>query len=291
MNSPWFRAGAVAAGLLLSAPAWALGGRGAPAQAPLGEAARRAWGPVLEEAAREGLPADPLEHAVARLAQAGFTPETARASLETALEAARSGLPAEPVLAKIAEGALKGASDDDLAHAGRARLEALSRARDMLLKAGHAEGADRGRGLLVATALALESGMPPEPLGAVLARGAGLPPGQVMAVVEAGEALHLEGLDTQTVEELMADCLDRRLRRPEILRLVSFAREQHRMGLDGPAVRAALWGGRAGAGSPGPGPAGAQSGGAPGGRVGATGRGPGAGGGLGGGRGPGGGHR
>ncbi|MEW6490695.1 MAG: hypothetical protein AB1578_22635, partial [Thermodesulfobacteriota bacterium] len=281
MNSPWFRAGAVAAGILLSAPAWALGGRGAPEPAPLGEAARKTWGPVLEEGAREGgLPSGPLEHAVAHLAQAGFTPETARTSLETALEAARRGLPAEPVLAKIAEGALKGASAGDLAQAGRARLEALVRARDLLVEAGHADGADRGRGLLVATALALESGMPPEPLGAVLARGAGLPPGQVMAVVEAGEALHLEGLDTQTVQELMVDCLDRHLRRPEILRLVSFAREQHRRGLDGPAVRAALWGGRGGAGSPGPGPAGPGSGGAPGAGGGAPGRGTGPGGGF-----------
>jgi hypothetical protein len=228
---------------------------------------------------------------VAHLAQAGFTPETARTSLEAALEAARRSLPAEPVLAKIAEGALKGAPADELAQAGRARLEALVRARDLLVEAGHADGADRGRGLLVATALALESGLPPEPLGAVLARGASLPPGQVMAVVEAGEALHLEGLDTATVEALMEDCLDRRLRRPEILRLVSFAREQHRKGLDGPALRAALWGGGGTAGSPGPGAAGPGAGGASGGGAGAPGRGTGAGGGFGGGRGPGGGPR
>lgn len=291
MNRPWFRAGVVAAGLLLSAPAWALGGRGAPDPAPLGDAARKVWSPALEEGARAGLPSGPLEHAVAHLAQAGFTPDTARTPLETALEAARRGLPAEPLLAKLAEGALKGVSAEGLAQAGRARLEALAHARDMLVEAGHTDGAERGRGLLVATALALESGMPPEPLGAVLARGAGMPPGEVMAVVEAGEALHLEGIDSQTVEDLMVDCLDRRLRRPEILRVVSFAREQHRLGQEGPAVRAALWGGRGAAGSPGPGPAGPGSGGASGGGAGAPGRGTGAGGGFGGGRGQGGGPR
>lgn len=291
MDTRWLRGAAVAAAILACAPAWALGGRAVTEPVPLGDAARKAWGPVLEEGAREGIPAGPLEHAVAHLAQAGFTPETARTSLQTALETARSGLPAEPVLAKIAEGSLKGASADDLVQAGRARLEALVRARDLLAHSGHPDGADRGRGLLIATALALESGIPPAPLGVALARGAGLPPGQVMAVVEAGEALHLEGLDAQTVKELMVDCLDRNLRRPEILRVVSFAREQHRLGLNGPAVRAALWGGAGAAGSRGPGPAGPGTGSAAGGGAGAPGRGSGAGGGPGGGRGPGGGPR
>jgi hypothetical protein len=144
-------------------------------------------------------------------------------------------------LAKIEEGALKGVSPEALEGAARARAEAIAGARELLAGAGFPDTLEQGRGLLQSTAMALESGLPESAIAAGLGNAAGKPPGQVKAVVEAGESLHLAGLDAETTAGMMADCLDRNLRRPEILRVVRFARAQHEAGVAGPALRKALW--------------------------------------------------
>lgn len=260
--------------VFLTGPAWALGGGREPARPFLGEEARRDWGPLLEQASRDGVPAESFERVVAGLEAAGRSPGESRPLLEPAFEAARSGLPSEPILAKLAEGSLKGAPPEDLAEAARLRLGALQQARGLLAQRGYPETGYRGRDLLISTALALESGVPGPALAVALDRGAGLPPGHVTTLVEAGEALHLAGLDPDTVAGLLADCLDRNLRRPEILRVVNFARERHRAGHDGAQLRAALWGGAGptGASGGGSGPMGPGSG--PGGPPGDGGMGP-----------------
>ena len=80
-------------------------------------------------------------------------------------------------------------------------------------------------------------------LEAALSGGVGKPYGQVKAVVEAGEMLHLSGFDSQTVGELMADCLQRNLRQVEVARVVRSAKGEYKRGLRGGHLRQALWGG------------------------------------------------
>jgi hypothetical protein len=251
--------------LCVAGPAWPMGGGpggdGGPSLSP---EVKAAWGPIIEEGRRYGPLFPDWEHTATHLAAAGFAPAQGNEILEPARKAAREALPAGAVLSKLDEGAAKGVPADELRHAAEKRLEALRQARPLLAGHGFPAGKDQGGGLLVATALALESGMTAPALDAALARGRGTPPGRMKAVVEAGEALHLDGLPPETVGMLMADCVDRQLRRPEVLRVVRFAREQHSRGLDGTAIRASLWGGAGGVeGSPGAGGSGG-TGGAPG---------------------------
>ena len=133
------------------------------------------------------------------------------------------------------EGLLKGATTVALRQAAQGRLQVLRRARELLQERGYPDGADRGQGLVISTALTLESGLSEPVLTSALDRGRRAPPGQVKAVVEAGESLYLAGLDAATVGTVMTDCLERNLRRPEVLRVVRLAREKMAAGLRGPA--------------------------------------------------------
>jgi hypothetical protein len=242
MCAPRFYLTSFALALIFAGPAWGLGGGGDTPRATLSAEARQTWDPLLEEGLREGLSAQQLEHTAAQLAAAGLSAEEGRSALSPAFRAARQELPAEPVLLKLEEGVRKGASAKSLSAAGETRLAALQRARELLGLQGSGVGTEGGAGLLIATALALESGVPEAPLQSTLDQGRGIPPRRVRAVVEAGEALHLAGLDGETLQALMLDCLERNLRRPEILRMVHFAQERIQAGMDGTAVRAALWG-------------------------------------------------
>ncbi len=225
--------------LALAPSAGALGSRDR-APALTGEA-RQGWSKLLDEGEEAGIPRDRLEIAAARLDGSGLTPDEAQPAFLVAYEAARSGLPAGGVLLKIEEGALKRVDGATLAQAAEARFQVLRQARDLLGEAGH--GTSPAGGLGMATALALESGLPASALRPALERGADKPAGQVKAVVEAGEALHLEGLDPETVAALMVDALERNLRRPELLRVVRYAAERRRDGMDGMAIRQSLWAG------------------------------------------------
>ncbi len=240
---------AVAAAALLcfaahTPTALALGSRDGPPGPPveLSRDAREAWAPVLEEAAEAGIPQTRIEATVARLVASGIGPDDGRRILEPVLSAAQKDLPPGLLLSKVDEGVLKGAPPDRIARAVEARLAAMRRALGLLEARGYPVPPGGGGGLLAATALALESGVPEAAVEAALEQGKGSRPGQVKAVIEAGEALYLEGIDANTVQALMADCLARNLRRPEIIRVVRFAKEQHRRGMEGAALREALWG-------------------------------------------------
>ncbi len=234
----------------LALPAWGMGGGGPP---PV-ERSPAAWQPLVERGVGAGVAEPRLQHTTAHLAEAGVTTEAGASVLGPVFRAAQGGLPAEPILDKIDEGVLKGAAAEALQQTAEKRLRLLERAQVLLREGGFPDGESRGRGLLISTALALESGLPESVLAGALERGRGHPPGQVQPVVQAGEALHLEGFDDESVAALMADCLERRLRRPEILRMLRFAQEQRAQGLSGAAVRQMLWarGGPDGA-APGPG--------------------------------------
>jgi hypothetical protein len=196
---------------------------------------------LVEEGTRAGVDRSRLEALVRRLSRAGLSAEASRQVLYPAFDAARTGLPSNVVLEKVEEGLLKKAAPLALAEASRRRLEALRRARKLLSAANLAPGSRRSQPLLLTTALALESGVTDQLLDATLDRAGGRSSSQVKSAVEAAEALWLAGLEPAIVEALAADCLNRNLKRADVLRVVRFAEEKKRQGMAGAAIREALW--------------------------------------------------
>ena len=251
-------------GVAVAGPSWSMGGAPPPGGMRLDEDARREWAAVLQEAEASGVHIPRVEATVARMRASGLTPEQGQELLAPVFRAAREGLPPKVLFTKVDEGLIKGADPGAILRAVERRAAVLRRAAD-LLRSRQVPVPPAGSGRLVgAVAMALESGVPEEAIGPVLDRGRDEPPGRVAAVIEAGEAMFLSGVDPETVRHIMEDCLARRLRRPEIIRVARFVREQRSRGMDGPAIRKLLWGGRETEGS-GPGRAGRWLRGGPGG--------------------------
>jgi hypothetical protein len=163
------------------------------------------------------------------------------------------GLPGDFLRARLREGLAKKAAPETLAAAVETRLKSLEESRNLLGAAGYDDRREPShRELLESVAHALESGMPPAAFGRVLSRGRGTAALRVQTVVESGESLHLAGLEDETVIGFMTDCLDRNLRRMEILRAARLIVQQHRGGVNSSEIRRALWDDRApdGGGNP-----------------------------------------
>jgi hypothetical protein len=182
----------------------------------------------------------------ARLRQRGFSAEQADRAVACLAEGRRQGIPAAVLSRRLDEGLAKNVEPSRLLDALQSRLDTMVRARAMLLDARYDPASGSAcEGLLAATGLALESGVPAEDLAAILGRGNGQSAARIQGVVEAGETLRLAGIDSATARQLMDDCLDRDLRRMEMLRAVRFAVQQHRGGMEGGQIRKSLWGGSA----------------------------------------------
>lgn len=181
---------------------------------------------------------------VARLQQRGFSIEQARQALTCLSEAQRQGVPVAALTSRLDEGLTKQAEPQAIATALQARLRVMTQARTLLQAARYDAVADEPRNeLLTATGLALESGVAADDIGTILKRGDGQSALRIKSVVEAGESLHLAGVDRATTQTLMNDCLDRNLRRMEVLRAVRYSVQQHRGGMTGDNIRRSLWGG------------------------------------------------
>jgi hypothetical protein len=181
---------------------------------------------------------------VQRLRQHGFTVEQARQTLACLSEAQSQQVPTSALTTRLDEGLAKKADPQAITTALQARLRIMTQARTMLHAASYDAVPDEPRNeLLTATGFALESGVAAEDIGAVLKRGNGQSALRVKSIVEAGESLHLAGVDRATTQSLMSDCLDRNLRRMEVLRAVRYSVQQHRGGMSGENIRRSLWGG------------------------------------------------
>lgn len=190
---------------------------------------------------RPGSDAVALQKTQEKLEGAGLTPTQTEGILRPAQDAARDGLPSGTILSKIDEGVAKHASPEALAAAAEKRAACLREATRIVEASGGTCKEESGQALVSATALCLESGLDAERLSRVLHAGGGGHAMRIAAVMEAGEALHLAGLDHDTVEKLMIEFARRNLRRGEILRAVDFAERGKANGLDGPAILNALW--------------------------------------------------
>lgn len=183
---------------------------------------------------------------VPRLQQRGFTAQQARETLACLADAPHQGVPDSALSLRLEEGLAKHVEPQGLLAALQTRLRFMAQARAMVQAANY----DMTRGspcdkLLTATGLALESGVPPGNLADILQRGRGQSAARIQSVIEAGETLTLAGVDPVTTRTLMNDCLERDLRRMEVLRAVRYTLQQHRGGLGGDAIRRSLWGRKA----------------------------------------------
>lgn len=157
-------------------------------------------------------------------------------------QAIREGLPAESVRALIAEGQAKQVPPSELEAAAQRRLAALREAKTLLFETGYMRcPVAQQQELMAAVGRALESKVPATALRQALKAGGGTQALRVQAAVEAGESLKLLGLDDATVEALMQDFVTRNLGRGEIVRAVQFVSQQYRAGVPGAKIREQLW--------------------------------------------------
>ncbi|MEI8141175.1 MAG: hypothetical protein WCI03_15080 [bacterium] len=195
------------------------------------------WTEVSRNAERAGLSSEQVEPFVQKARTAGYTADQAAQVLQPALQACKQGLPARSILDKIQEGLVKRVPAETLAQACHKRYRHLERATSLANTTGQPSG-----GVIYSATLALESGMSEQTLEKVLTESRGRRPGQVQAVIEAGESMMLNGMNENAVSTLMIDCLQRNLRRSEVLRTVRYSCQQHRSGMNGDTIRQSLWG-------------------------------------------------
>ena len=206
-------------------------------------------GPATDDGVPPGIEPARWTRMVETMRTGGYAPDTVAACLVAARETAQRGLPPEPVVARIEEGVAKKAEGNAVLSAARQRVRSMGEAAALLKEGGYASGNEAGRRLVVSVALALESGLRSETLQGVLKDAGGKQTERVRCVIEAGETMRLDGMDEETVGQLMGDFMERNLRRMEIIRASRYAVQQHHARIEGTRIRQQLWSGGTGAGS------------------------------------------
>ena len=202
------------------------------------------WADLARTCAQAGLDTRDTERIMERCRELEFSPQSVRAMLTPACNAALAGMTVSAVLAKIEEGLGKNAPPSAIAEAARNRFRHMEQARTMTQK--HRDISKRGEQEVVcAVALARESGVSDAVLEEVLDKGRRRRAAEMRAVVEAGETLALRGFGLEANRTMMVDCLERNLRRTEIVRTVRYAVQRHGAGMEPRAIRKGLWGGDA----------------------------------------------
>ena len=211
----------------------AFGGRGQPDS--------KDWKALCGKNVQLGLDGDRVEQMLGQCHRNGLSVEEAHALLSPAYTARDEALPVECIFIKIEEGLAKQVDADRLVAAAEARLDCLRKARRLI---DGAHPGRRGKGpphLLMRTCMALESGLPEEVLQEIFKRHGSYRYGRLIQVVEAAETLQLAGLEPRNTQQIMDDCLDRNLSRPEILRVVDYVVAEYRKGRDFKTIHTGLW--------------------------------------------------
>lgn len=196
------------------------------------------WATLTQDIVQQGLSTEKEANPLIEKAQtAGYTTEQMADLLEPVRKAGQQHLPTRPLLDKLEEGLIKQVKPESLHQAISTRYDCLVQASQLTQIIQ--PPSDK---VLYSVTRALESGVPEPVLQSVITESKGQNSGQIQAVVEAGETMYLNGLDATSVQTLMTDCLQRRLRRSEILRTTRYACQQHRAGMQGQAIRQSLWG-------------------------------------------------
>jgi DNA-binding transcriptional MerR regulator len=197
------------------------------------------WSALLRVCTESGLGSAEVQEIIRRCRSQDFSVEEARTMLAHACAGSRAGLPSTPILSKIEEGLAKRVPAQALASAAEQRVLFLGRARDIAESSGVIVPDDE---VVVAAALAMESGLEEAVIEAVFAAGRGKRPAEIGATIQAGESLRLEGFGPEDIGPILTDCLNRNLRRLEIRRVVRYALQQRARGMTPRAIRQSLWG-------------------------------------------------
>ncbi len=209
------------------------------------------WTEMLATARDAGV-AGPAEALVQACRAAGWDVRQTEAALGPAIEAATLGGFWDFVAIKVREGLAKGVDSAAVAEVAARRLARLHEAQ-ALVDAWRGPTQRGAPGLVEALASGLEIGFGAETLARIVNHPGRPPPGQIRAAIEAGEVLRLAGIEEELSEALMADFLDRDLRRPDMLRAAHRARRLHQQGVTPQELRRELWGADSPEARPGPG--------------------------------------
>lgn len=212
--------------------------------APLLPAQAEDWADVQSVVRQAGVEDQRLSSLIDLARKAQYTPEQLLNILQSVITARQQHLAVQPLMDKIEEGLAKRAPAPALSQACEYRYRQLVSASRLA-----AETQQTDSQVMESSLQALESGVSEETIRQVLTAGKGKGKAQVQSAIEAAETLHLNGLDASSVQSLATDCLQRNLRRSEILRTVRYSCQQHRAGMSGNAIRQSLWGQGAAGGS------------------------------------------
>ncbi len=177
--------------------------------------------------------------------------EESESILQHVVQASTAGVPRALILARLREGLVKQATSAQLIEALKARQQAQQDASALLrsVPQGRRRGrrqpdADRFHEIVVR---ALESGVPREAFENLFADETGprrLGAQRMQAIVEAGEMLYLDGMNSDFVRRFMLACRDRQVRRMDALRAARETIVLHRQGMDPDAILRQVWNGR-----------------------------------------------
>jgi len=223
------------AGMLLGAPAWA-----GPAEVNDSPG----WNELRGRCAGMGSAEDQSIQILDLCQKRGLTASEAKQLLEPVYAAASESLPTCSLMAKIREGLSKQASVGDIVLATEARLNCMRQAGKILSEAAdrsadaHRKGPDM---LIENTGMALESGLDPAVVTAVIRYNGRRQLGRLAHVMEAAETLHLEGFEDQQIQRVLIDFLDRSLNRQEMNRAVGVLKDGLDKGAEFETVYTTLW--------------------------------------------------
>lgn len=182
----------------------------------------------------------------AALAAHGVRGAAAERILRCFAECAPYGIPTEALFARLREGLVKQADPDLLADALERRRETLARAQTLLPSAtGRFRRQPHSVDLLEALANALESGVPPAAFDGLVPPGRRVRQDRISAVIEAGEMLHLAGVETPDVRWFMHEARSRDSGRAELLRVARVWVQLRREGYESEEIRGRIWDARA----------------------------------------------
>jgi len=198
------------------------------------------WAELREKNLQLGFSVERIDCTLEACRKSKLSVQEAEALLCPVYAAQEEALSAECVLLKIEEGLVKRIAWKDVQTAAKERLERLRRADEMVLAARQGRGGQH-RHLVMHVCMAMESGLPEDVLVKLLGRPGGYRYGRMIHVVEAGETLHLAGLDSGDVLHVMNDCLDRDLSGAEIARVVDLVQIGLRAGKAFDAIHDSLW--------------------------------------------------
>jgi|GEM_PF-2987718 len=185
--------------------------------------------------------ADPgkIRDVISRCRARDIDPRDARDMLDPLLEACRTDLPSDFMISKLEEGLAKGVQCERIAAALRTRLDLMRTTRKLMPSA---DGETSDDTIIIAGARAMESGIKEDDMRIVFESSETEHPRDMAFILEAGESLRLAGFESEDIPPILVNCMERNLRHVEIRRLIRFATQQRKRGIDAETISESIWG-------------------------------------------------